>query len=271
MIKLLDLISMAGVALEKYKIHCATGVIKPPLEAFFDGKFKEWQEFQRNRNFQCDQIVSLIHLGRNKWLFAGVFLVEGVSGEHNDKRGRYFLYKTTEMHGLEHLVGRAIVKFEKKFRASYLKGAKYGDELVVTEIRDQKMSVGDFPGYNGVLISYSLLKTIVREEIPSWRSALKIVSGIYIITDRKTGRVYVGSAYGGDGIWQRWAAYANTGHGGNKEIKALLKKMGASYARNFQFSILEVTDLNANENHAISREMHWKKVLMSREFGYNKN
>jgi hypothetical protein len=83
--------------------------------------------------------------------------------------------------------------------------------------------------------------------------------------------VYVGSAYGGDGIWQRWTAYVKTGHGGNKEIKALLKQKGANYAWNFQFSILEVTDLNANEDHAIKREAHWKKVLLSREFGYNKN
>jgi hypothetical protein len=67
------------------------------------------------------------------------------------------------------------------------------------------------------------------------------------------------------------AAYAKNGHGGNKEIRALLKKSGADYAENFQFSILEVTDLNANENHVIGREAHWKNVLKSRGFGYNQN
>lgn len=271
MIKLLDLISMAGVELGNFKVHCATGEPNPPLEAFFDGEFKEWQEYQRKRNFQCDQIVSLIHLGLDKWLFAGVFTVDGVSGQRKEETETYYLYRTTEKKGLEHLVGRAVVKFNKNFRQSYLKGDRYGDELIVNEIRDQKMSVGDFPGYNAVLISNRLLKTIVREEIPSWKSALKNVSGIYIITDTKTGKVYVGSAYGGDGIWQRWAAYANTGHGGNKELKKLLKQKGVDYTQYFQFSILEVTDLNANEDHVIGREAHWKNVLKSREFGYNKN
>ena len=58
----------------------------------------------------------------------------------------------------------------------------------------------------------------------------------------------------------------------NKEIKELpKKKKGADYSRNFQFSILEAVDINANENHVFSREAHWKKVLLSREFGYNKN
>lgn len=262
---------MAGVKLGNFKIHCATSPFKPPLESFFDGKFKEWQEFQRNRNFQCEQIVSLIHLNRDKWLFAGVFTVDGISKEKKDKKGRYFLYSTTEINGLEHLVGRAILSFEKNFRASYLRGIKYGDKLIVSKIRDQKMSVGDFPGYNMVLISNRLLCTIIREEIPSWKSALSNVSGIYIITDTATGKLYIGSASGGEGIWQRWTAYANTGHGGNKDLKALLKTKKTGYSQNFQFSVLEITDLNANNDYIISREKHWKKVLMSREFGYNKN
>ncbi len=40
MIKFIDIISMAGIKLYDYKIHCATGKDWPPLEAFFDGQFK---------------------------------------------------------------------------------------------------------------------------------------------------------------------------------------------------------------------------------------
>ena len=69
MIKLTDLIRLSGITLGHYKIHCATGKKTSPLEAFFEGKFKEWQESQNQRNFQCDQILSLIHIHRNKWLF----------------------------------------------------------------------------------------------------------------------------------------------------------------------------------------------------------
>ncbi len=79
MIRLLDLISLAGVKLGDYKIHCATGSNPTPLEEFFDGRFKEWQEDQTQRNFQYDHIVSLIHLGADLWLFAGVYSVEGVT------------------------------------------------------------------------------------------------------------------------------------------------------------------------------------------------
>jgi len=270
MIKLRQLIDLAGVSLGRFKIHCAKAQSHPtPLERFFDGEFKEWQEGQNQHNFNCDKIVSLIFLHGNKWLFAGVYSVLGV--ERPTKERTWFKYSTEYVAGLEHIVGRAIVTFERSFRASYLKGENYGDQLFVSEIRDQRMSVGDFPGYNAVLLSYSLLRTIIREDLDSWRSPLSNVSGVYVITDNNTGKFYVGSAYGGDGIWQRWQAYAKTGHGGNKELKALLRKPRQAYVQHFQFSVLEVCDLNASKAYVISREVHWKDVLRSREFGYNEN
>lgn len=191
MIKLMDLISLSGVRLSIFKIHLATGKDIPPLDAFFDGKFKEWQELQNKRNFQCNEIVSLIHLGGVKWLFAGAYAVEGIKplkkGEPdifhpNGVPRSCFKYSTRELDGLEHLTGHVILRYERKFRAAYLIGKKHCDNLVICEIREQKMSVGEFPGYNSVLLPFRLLCTIVRENLPPWRSALSNVAGIYIIT-----------------------------------------------------------------------------------------
>ena len=270
MIRLHQLIELAGVSLGDFKIHCATGKDPTPLEAFFDGSFKEWQERQNQRNFECDNVVALIALDGDRWLFAGIYAVRGLKERRKGDKA-WFQYSTEEVPGLSHLTGRAVVRFQKKFRASYLKGEKYADQLIVSELRDQRMSVGDFPGYKSVLLSYPLLRTIVRENLPSWWSALSNVSGVYVITDNNTGKLYVGSAYGGDGIWQRWQAYAKTGHGGNKELKALLRKHREGYVQHLQFSVLEVCDLNASKDYVISRETHWKNVLRSREFGYNDN
>jgi len=269
MIQLVELIEKAGVNLGKYKIHCATSPTQSALESFFDGKFELWQTEQTKQNFKCDNVLSLIHLGLDQWLFAGVFAIKGV-GPHPGNP-KWFLYDTEEAKNLEHLVGRAIVTFNKNFRASYLRGDSFGDQLIITELRPQRMSVGDFPGYNGVLLSHRLLRTIIREQNPAWKSALKSVSGVYIIMDSATGMPYVGSASGGDGIWQRWSAYAVNGHGGNKELKALLTAKGAEYVQNYKYSILEVSDLNSSDEQISSRETHWKQVLCSREFGYNSN
>ncbi len=62
MIKLIDLLKISGVYLNSYKIHCAAGKDDSPLEAFFEGRFKSWQEHQSQQNFRCDEIISLIHL-----------------------------------------------------------------------------------------------------------------------------------------------------------------------------------------------------------------
>lgn len=270
MIKLTDLIELAGVQLNNFKIHCATGENPTPMEAFYDGKFREWQERQNNKNFECKQILSLIHDNGSAWLFAGVYEVLGVA-PGTWKPSKCFMYSTRELKGLDHLVGRAIVAFDKKFRASYLNGEKYADLLHVSAILDQRKTIGPFPGFNNVLLTHTMLRTVIREMDASWFTALSKLGGIYLITDTSDGKLYVGSAYGDEGIWQRWASYANTGHGNNKELRALLKEKGQEHANFFQFKLLEICDINSSKNQIFDREIHWKEVLKSREFGLNRN
>lgn len=266
----MDLIGLAGITIGRFRIHCATGVNPNPLDVFYDGKFKEWQEYQNKRNFECDHIISLINLGGTNWLFAGVYQVHGVQPRSNDKKS-WFKYSTSELSGLEHLTGKAIITFTKNFRASYLKGERYVDSLVVQEIKPERQTIEDFPGYNKVNLPFGRLKTVVRQEIKSWKSTLSNVAGVYLIVDMMTGKMYVGCAFGGEGIWQRWCDYERTRHGDNKELRQLLAEKGDEYASNFVFTILEVIDLNASEKDVTTRESHWKDVLLTRKFGYNSN
>lgn len=104
----------------------------------------------------------------------------------------------------------------------------------------------------------------------SWRAPLSNVAGIYLITDNLAGLHYVGSACGSGGFWQRWCDYAQTGHGGNKLLRDLLKDNPA-YASNFTYAILEVADTNALARDLYPRESHWKNVLGSRARGLNAN
>ena len=280
MIKLAELISLAGVKLDDFKIHCASGyTVIHPLKAFLAGNFKQWQEEQNQKNFECREIVSLIHLEGERWLFAGVYTVKGVSEVERTSDSEFFKarsgtsyqYETEEVDGLGHLTGRVIVRFNKNFRAVYLVGKTYIDQLLVSEIRDQRMTIGDFPGYKVVILSHDELKTIVCEDNPSWKTALSHVAGIYLITDTSMGKLYVGSAYGEGGIWQRWLEYAQNGHGGNKELRKILRDKGESHVTKFQFSLLEVCDLQTGAEAVIPRENHWKQVLKTREHGMNSN
>ena len=85
----------------------------------------------------------------------------------------------------------------------------------VQEVLREPYSGRSFPGYEDVDISFDELETLVRNDRPDWKAALESVKGIYLITDTKTGRRYVGSAYSEHGIWSRWCSYVASGHGGN--------------------------------------------------------
>lgn len=269
MIKLTDFLLACKIPLnlKSYKIHLATGYPNPPLEAFFEGKFKEWQEYQTRKNFPCDMVIGLIELTKNKWLFAGVYKVLG----HTKKSDKHIEYSTELVSGQDDLIGRIVVYHERLGRASYLVGKIDGSEFYVSEIKEKKLSIEEFPGYDSVCISHNKLKIVISQNIQSWNGALSNMKGVYLISDTASGKLYVGSATGDSGIWQRWSSYVTNGHGGNKELRGLLSEKPKGYETNFQYSILEIADSHTSDEYVLQRESYWKNVLISREFGYNSN
>ena len=267
MLNLIDLLKIKGLPLDSYKIHLATGKNPPPLETFLEGRFKEWQEEQNAKNFQCDYVLSLISLENDRWLFAGMYKVLGVGKGTKTP----YLYRTELLPDQGDLIGRVIVRYKRRYRASYIWGHRYGGHLEIAEIKPVRISIDEFPGYNRVIVSHRELRIIISQQEPSWKSALSNVKGVYLISDTATGKMYVGSATGEGGLWQRWDSYANTGHGGNTELKQLIATNGTEYADNFQYTILEIADSHSTIEFIESRESYWKDALLSRQFGYNLN
>jgi GIY-YIG catalytic domain-containing protein len=271
MVKLFDLLRASGVIVQESdcKIHCAP-ISTSALEEFFAGLFESTQREQNQRNFQRPHVLALIQLpeSRSHWLFAGIYDVHEVAPDL--ERGHGFLYDTTERADARPLVGRVIVDF-KKGRASYLRGENCAGDLQVLEVRRERLATADFPGFKSVRLPLPSLRTLMRQAIPSWRTPLMSVSGVYVIADSTSGKLYVGSAVGEGGLWSRWAAYCKNGHGGNKELRALLKKKGSQHSDKFVISVLEVCDPNATQEEILGRESHWKDVLLTRRFGLNAN
>jgi len=272
MLKLIDLLRIANIQLRNYKIHLATSTAKQdptPMDAFLMGEFQQWQEGQENHNFHCDEILSLIQMSRDRWLFAGVYKVLRWQKTGHDHPP--YLYDTELLLNQEDFIGRVIVRYKRNYRASYVLGVKYGDQLLVDEIRPIPISIRSFPGFNNTVISHRILKMIIEHQEPSWKSALSNVQGIYLITDTQTGKIYVGSAYGRGGIWARWEKYIQSGHGDNEKLTELIKGNGIDYAFNFQYTIVETADSRAAQDYILSREGFWKDALLSREHGLNSN
>ena len=155
-------------------------------------------------------------------------------------------------------------------RAYYLEN--YFDKFEVLEVLPTPYSGELFPGYENINHDFHVLEPIFKSERPDWKAALSSIKGVYLISDTNNGKQYIGSAYGDMGIWSRWACYIGTGHGWNDELTKLINEKSIKYAReNFRFSLLEIMSMSASDDFIMARESHWKTVLLTRVFGYNKN
>ncbi len=272
MILLFDLLQLLDdeVIAEKTKLHLAVwNGVEDPLDVWMAGEFDAWQQEQTRRNFQRDLIVSLIGLPQPEhWLFAGVHDSHGCEW---DDTANHYRYSTSRRTAPDELDGRLVVHFKRRGRTSYLLGERWESDLFVAEIRPDKLQIAEFPGYSATMLSKQQLDLVVKERIESWRSALANVAGVYVIADRKTGKLYVGSATAEKGLWSRWCSYSRTGHGGNRELKEVLERNGDTYASNFQFGVLEIADSNVLATEMLRREARWKELLLTRKHGYNRN
>lgn len=122
-----------------------------------------------------------------------------------------------------------------------------------------------FPGFDALVLDYLQLQAVMREHrYAAWRTALTSVMGIYLITDTRDGRAYVGKADGAENISQRWGAYARDGHGGNVELRGLDPST-------FRYSLLRVFDPSTPRRDIDAAESHFKLALDSRRHGLNRN
>ncbi len=136
-------------------------------------------------------------------------------------------------------------------------------------------SVGKRPfvGYDKVVLTYQQLKDVVENEANDyelWQTALSSVNAVYLIVDTESGKQYVGSAYGKDGLLGRWRIYADSLHGHNKLMKELICAHPERY-RYFQFSILQILPKTLTPDEVIQVESLWKQKLRSIDFGMNDN
>lgn len=139
------------------------------------------------------------------------------------------------------------------------------------EIRSRGF-VTEFPGFDEAMLEFQQLDAIVRNPDANgvWFRTLSSVAGVYLIVDTETGNQYVGSAYGAEGIFGRWAQYARSKHGGNKRLVELLREHPERWRR-FQFSILRTLPKTMTAAEVIEVESLKKRKLGSRAFGLNSN
>ena len=261
--------------LDKYKLHlgCYNGEVNP-LDEYLDNEdnWKYWNEWRNPKNFKNewnrDYIFSMIQFypKNNTWLFGGIFKVLDRPERKN--------YVIEEVETYKKFTGRLLLNFERYqgMRGRSFLLESYIDSITVNQLFEYKYVGEVFPGYDHINHDFITLEKIFKLEKSDWKTALENVKGVYLLTDKKTGKNYVGSAYGNAGIWARWNQYINTFHGWNDQMVKLVNAKGEKYIReNFKFSILEIHGLFVSDEQIIERENYWKEKLMTRIHGYNLN
>ena len=216
--------------------------------------------------------IGFIRIRDDYWLMTGIVKVKKDNGLAKPATAEYLTKKFNF---------RLVIKFHKNFQNGIVLAQNIIDELEVIEIWNPDKTLNDktFPGYKNVSVSYSELEK--KLESSEWRTALSRRKGVYLITDQTTGKLYVGSAYGTNGILGRWETYIKSGYDKNevengkypnKKLQELVNEKGLSYIQeNFQYSILETFTDDVSDEYIIGRESWWKEALRSRQFGYNAN
>lgn len=223
----------------------------------------------KQRYFSVGQIaICLLKLSSDSWLLT---TIKRVTKELDVFDG--INYEGEELEEYRQYYGRVIIKYHKTVQTQGMYYNTVCDELEVLQVLPSMFDGEEFPGYDNVRLSWYQLEAILARRKQSWIAALENQKAVYLITDRNNGKLYVGSATSDNGmLLQRWSNYAANGHGGNKELVAIVNEKGFEYVKqNFQYSILENYNAKIDDKVVLKRESWWKDTLQSRRFGYNSN
>jgi hypothetical protein len=232
-------------------------------------EFLEYQATQGKDIFKdIEFIVSFIGEQGNRARFVGVFKVKGVK-KFNSKiyKKEMFFYEMSEVKGFEDLSERIIIDWGL--------GTRSWVQNITTEKEIIEITPGlhyqAFTDYFDIILPYSQLQEIVSEQYPDWKKMLEATNGIYLIHDKSSGKQYVGSTCGAEGLWGRWKNYIHTkGHGNNKVLKDLMHH-NPKNCNHLEFSILSLLPKSITPDEAIKKEAHFKRKLGTRAFGLNGN
>lgn len=233
-----------------------------------DGRFETYQRLQAKKRFQENDILAVFVVPpANDTLFVGLYLVEGIGtvpegtlcpiAQDNENARDLLFYDFAADLRLSRYAGLLVVDWGKGFK-SWVQWAGRQDKPVL-EIR-KAIVEPEFPGFREFRWDVADIEAVPY----GWREALRAVNGVYLLVCKETGKQYIGSAYGQDGLWSRFLEYARTGHGGNIELK---RRGHASY----QVSVLEVVAPSASQDEVLRIEGLWKEKLGTRLHGLNEN
>lgn len=252
---------------------------------YFEPYILNYSEGKRKRNQPNDIQFEFIEVESHRWLFVGAYVIIDPSrkkfkNEFGD--GTFSTAVAERLPEYDKYVEKVLVDWTNKPQQFFYVNNEIINNVELYAITSKPYfeQENDFPGYDNLCMSYFDLRKQWNGK--AWHDQLSAIYGVYLITDTKTGMLYVGSAYGDEGVYGRWSVYLADGYDKNEvenskypnvELKKLVESKGIEYIqKNFQYTLLEIFSKNdIGKQRALERENYWKNVTHSRVFGYNKN
>jgi hypothetical protein len=243
-----------------------------------------YQAYQDRRLFECDRIYAFLGLDNARALFVGAYdvverptvrtplpavadvpkeLQEAVRDWHTRTQDawRYELVHNPVLSALEM---RVVIGWSGRMTLT-------SRAQPVVELRAPG-SLGPCPDYEHIDLSLARLRHLIRNEDANvtWKDRLSAVCGIYLLSDRKRNRLYVGKTSAKQGFWDRWKAYANASSG-NVLVDAAFA-LGELDPAETYLSVLSVVPRGSAKLADIEAlESRWKTRLRTRQAGLNAN
>lgn len=274
MITFNDVLRSEGVDPAKVRLvrHHDAGRRGPTIYGAFrspDGRrlLEEYQRIQHRKVFVVGELVASFIVTprpRNETLFIGLYQVAAIAQCDDGARDPIFGDVVSGMNHYRMIHDNRLGQYQERLSIDWGPGTRAWIQRADRQAKAIR-ALSDredppFPGFSQFCVDV--------EQVPglyaSWQQLLREVKGIYVLVDKETGKQYVGSAKGEESLLARFMAYAQTGHGGNVELR---RHTGARY----QIGILQVVDLAFPDHRIEQIEAWWKHKLLSREFGLNQN
>lgn len=260
-----DILNLQDIDNVKFRFVKTNNIVDPIVLFKEDRKsLLDWQfwNYAKKKSFKVGEIaIGFVKIEGDKWL---LFDISRITKDLNIFNG--VGYKYEPINEFEKYFGKVTIEFKNKSQNMVRKASSVINDCKLLQILEDTFDNDIFPGYENVNISWKELERVINKG--TWKTALENQKGVYLLTDRNNGKMYVGSAYGGNMIHGRWSAYIVNGHGGNKE----LKNLDFDYIKNnFNYSILDIYKSTVNDSVILKRESWWKNTFQTREFGYNIN
>lgn len=274
MITFNDVLRSAGVEPSTVRLvrHLDTARREPSIYAAWrsaEGRkvVEQYQRIQARRVFRVGELVASFVVTprpRSETLFVGLYKVTGISTCEPGARDPIYGDDVTGMNRYDMTYDDSLAPYVERLSIDWGAGTRAWVQLAARNPKPIR-AINDhedppFPGFSQFCVDVDQIPGLY----PSWQQRLREVKGIYVLVDKETGEQYVGSAKGEDSLLARFMAYAQTGHGGNIELR---RRKGAHY----QVGVLEVVNMALPDRRIEEIEASWKRKLLTREFGLNRN